>query len=165
MRPVDHPNVAVIGPGEHASDQDVVDAREVGRLLAVAGAVLLTGGLQGVMAAASQGARSAGGLVIAVLPGDTHQDANEHVTVALPTGLGQLRNGVLVAAAHAVICIGGSWGTLSELAFAMRADVPVVSLGGWRVIDGTGQEMVLPRAVDAAGAVQSALQSAVERTH
>lgn len=123
--------VAVVGPGESASPEDVAAAREVGRLLAEAGAMVLTGGLDGVMAAATEGANAAGGLTVALLPGTDRSVSAANV--ALPTGLGELRNGLLVRAADAVIAVGGSWGTLSEIALARRTGVPVVCLGGWTV--------------------------------
>jgi uncharacterized protein (TIGR00725 family) len=123
--------VAVVGPGDTASEQDVASAREVGALLADAGATVLTGGLGGVMAAATQAANEHGGLTVALLPGDDRGGCP--ATVAIPTGLGELRNGLLVRAADAVIAVGGSWGTLSEIALAMRTGVRVVVLDGWDV--------------------------------
>jgi uncharacterized protein (TIGR00725 family) len=149
--------VAVVGPGEAASDADLAAAREVGRLLAEAGAVVLTGGLGGVMAAATDGAATAGGMTVALLPGDDRSASS--ATVVIPTGLGELRNALLVRAADAVIAVGGSWGTLSEIALARRTGVPVVCLGGWHVLDGSGAGVELPRAVDAASAVAAVLNS------
>jgi uncharacterized protein (TIGR00725 family) len=108
-------------------------AREVGRLLAEAGAVLLCGGLGGVMEAASEGASVAGGTVVGILPGSDREGANPHLTFALPTGLGQARNAVIATAAESVIAIGGGWGTLSEIGFARRLGRTVVALDTWRV--------------------------------
>jgi uncharacterized protein (TIGR00725 family) len=144
--------IAVVGPGESASADDVAAARAVGDLLARAGCVVLTGGLGGVMAAATDGANDAGGLTVALLPGATRADCA--ATVALPTGLGELRNGLLVRAADAVIAVGGSWGTLSEIALARRTGVPVVVLGGWET---PGADV--DRADDPAAAVEWALRS------
>lgn len=141
--------VAVIGPGE-AGEHDVAAAREVGRLLAEAGAIVLTGGLGGVMAAATDGASAAGGLTVALLPGTDR--AASAATVVIPTGLGELRNALLVRAADAVIAVGCSWGTLSEIALAMRTGVPLVCLGGWQVVGAD-----LPRAESPADAVRQAL--------
>lgn len=144
----------MVGPGESASGADVDAAREVGRLLAAAGAIVLTGGLGGVMAAATEGANSAGGTTVALLPGDDRSASS--ATVVIPTGLGELRNGLLVRAADAVIAVGGSWGTLSEIALAMRNGVPVVCLGGWDVRDPSGAAIELRRVespADAAAAV------------
>jgi uncharacterized protein (TIGR00725 family) len=147
--------VAVIGPGSGATDADLAAAHQVGRLLAQAGATLVCGGLGGVMAAACQGARLDGGCTVGILPGRRHGEGNEFLSVELPTGLGELRNGLVVGAAEAVIAIGGSWGTLSEIALAMRTGTPVFAIGGWPagVPGGDG-----PREVtDAAEAVRLAL--------
>jgi uncharacterized protein (TIGR00725 family) len=128
-------------------------AREVGARLAEVGAVVLTGGLDGVMAAAARGAREAGGQTVGLLPGTDSHDANRYLSVALPTGLGQARNAVLVHAADGLISVGGSWGTLSEIAFAMRAGKPVVCLHGWRVTDADGRPVSLVTADSPADAV------------
>jgi hypothetical protein len=130
--------VAVVGPGDDASDEVYSRARQVGRLLAGRGAVVVTGGLGGVMAAAAQGARDGGGLVIGLLPGADRGSGNEHLTVAIPTGLGQARNAVIVRAADGLVAVGGGWGTLSEVALARRAALPVVWLWGWQVRDADG---------------------------
>ena len=125
--------VAVVGPGSGASEDECSTAREVGRLLAERGAIVLTGGLGGVMAAATEGADAAGGLTVALQPGSRREPSP--ATVVLPTGLGELRNGLLVRCAEAVIAVGGSWGTLSEVALAMRTGVPLVAIGGWELPD------------------------------
>lgn len=93
----------------------------------------MTGGLTGVMEAASQGAREAGGVTIGILPGTDRREANEYVTVAIPTGMGEARNALVVRAADAVIAIGGEWGTLSEIALARKTGKPVVGLGSWEL--------------------------------
>jgi uncharacterized protein (TIGR00725 family) len=147
--------VAVVGPGDGASGADLAAAREVGRLLAAAGAVVLTGGLAGVMAAATEGAAEAGGLTVALQPGP--ERAPSAATVVLPTGLGELRNALLVRAADAVIAVGGSWGTLSEIALARRTGVPVVCLGGWQVRDAAGEPVPLETADSPADAVRRIL--------
>ncbi|HKC29927.1 MAG TPA: dethiobiotin synthetase [Jatrophihabitans sp.] len=128
--------VAVVGPGDAASTADVAAAREVGRLLAQAGAIVLTGGLGGVMTAALLGAQEAGGLTVALQPGS--ERVASPAAVVLPTGLGEMRNALLVRCSDAVVAVGGSWGTLSEIALAQRTGVPVVSLGGWTVHDASG---------------------------
>lgn len=126
--------IAVVGPGDDFTDPVVLDAAErVGALLAAAGHQVGTGGLGGVMAAASRGAKSAGGSVVAILPGDDVAAANDHADVVVATGLGQGRNVLLVRSADAVIAVGGSWGTLSEVAIARRLGRPVVWLHGWAV--------------------------------
>jgi uncharacterized protein (TIGR00725 family) len=126
--------VAVVGPGE-ASAQEQRDAEMVGRALAQGGATVVTGGLGGVMAAACRGAAGAGGLTVGILPGRDRGGANEWVAVALPTGLGELRNALVVRSADAVVAVGGAYGTLSEIALALKTAVPVVGLRTW-AIDG-----------------------------
>ena len=124
--------VAVCGASE-ATPAQLEAAKEVGRLLAAAGAIVINGGLGGVSGAASEGAASAGGLVIGLLPDAHRAGANPFLTVALPTGLGQSRNALIVTAAQAVIAIGGGWGTLSEIALAKRLGRPVITLDSWPV--------------------------------
>ncbi|WP_239129623.1 TIGR00725 family protein [Sinosporangium siamense] len=131
--------MAVCGPRD-CSEREWRTAFEVGRLLAERGAVVLCGGYSGVMAAVAAGAKGAGGTVVGVLSRDDREGANPDLTVVIPTGMGEARNSVLVDSGDAVIVVGGSWGTLSEVALAMRKGrVPVVQLGGWRVSDGRGQ--------------------------
>lgn len=144
--------VAVCGTSE-ADDSQRQVAREVGRLLAEAGAVLLCGGLGGVMEAASEGAAAAGGTVVGVLPGRDRSAGNPFLTVALATGLGEARNAVLTSAADTVIAIGGGWGTLSEIGLARKMGRPVVGLGSWELAG-------LDVAGDAADAVRRALGQA-----
>lgn len=130
--------VAVVGPGQDASERDCDQAREVGRLLAERGIRVVTGGLTGVMAAAAEGCSQADGISIGLLPGTDREAASPRLTLALPTGLGELRNGLLVRSSDGVIAVGGSWGTLSEVAVAHRLGVPVVTLHGWSVWDAAG---------------------------
>lgn len=131
--------IAVCGPAE-ASEQEREHARKVGRLLAQRDAAVICGGYGGVMAAVSAGAREAGGTVVGVLSRADRDDANPDLTVTIVTGMGQARNVVIINSADAVIAIGGSWGTLSEVALALRrGTVPVVCLGGWQVQDGDGR--------------------------
>lgn len=131
------PYIAVIGPGATATPQQLRDASSVGEALARAGAVVLTGGHGGVMQAAASGCAIAGGTSIGILPDMDRDRANPDTTYTIATGLGELRNGLLVRAADAVICIALSWGTLSEVALAVRSGVPVVALGGWSLpLDG-----------------------------
>jgi uncharacterized protein (TIGR00725 family) len=128
------PYVAVVGGREPSADQ-LEAAEAVGRQLALAGAIVVCGGLGGTMAAACRGAASAGGLTVGILSGADRMEANEWVGVAIPTGLGELRNGLIVRAADAVIAVGGAYGTLSEIALALATGVPVVGVGTW-AIDG-----------------------------
>ena len=144
--------VAVIGPSEATVDEAEC-AEAVGRLLAERGAVVVCGGLGGVMEAASRGAASVGGTVLGILPGTDRADANEHVTIALTTGMGEMRNALVVRAADAVIAVGGAYGTLTEIAFALRTGVPVVGVGTWDLDD-------VVDAPDAVSAVELALAMA-----
>jgi hypothetical protein len=138
--------VAVIGAGEPDAETER-RAYEVGRLLAHADCVVVTGGLDGVMAAASRGAAELGGTVVGILPGADPADANEWVDLAVATGMGDARNAVICNTAEAFIAVGGEYGTLSEIAFALKRGKPVVSLGSWdvdpRVVQvGTPEEAV-----------------------
>jgi len=120
--------IAVVGAGE-ATEEERSVAAEVGRALAQAGAVLVCGGLGGVMEAAARGAREVGGLTVGILPGTAASAANASIDVPLPTGLGEARNALVVGAAEAVIAVGGEWGTLSEIALARKTGIDVVTLG------------------------------------
>ncbi|MBK8977055.1 MAG: TIGR00725 family protein [Planctomycetes bacterium] len=141
--------VGVIGAGAAAAPVLAL-AEEVGRLLAEAGCVVLCGGRGGVMEAAARGAQQAGGDVIGLLPGTDAAGANRHVTIALPTGLGEARNAVIAQAAGVLIAIAGGYGTLSEIALALKAGRRVIGLDSW-AIDG------VEPARDAAEAVARAL--------
>ena len=146
------PYIAVVGASQ-ATDDDVADAQAVGRLLGEAGAVMVCGGRGGVMAAASRGAASAGGAVVGMLPGDDRSDANEWVSIAIPTGLGELRNGLIVRSVDAMVAVGGSYGTLSEVALGLQAGLKVYALHTWD-IDGieavTTPEDAVEKALSAA---------------
>jgi uncharacterized protein (TIGR00725 family) len=126
--------VAVIGPSDADADE-VATAAEVGRQLAARGCVVVCGGLGGVMEAVARGARDAGGTVVGLLPGTDRRDGNAHLTVCIATGLGEMRNALVVRAADVVLAIGGAYGTLSEIAFALRTGVPVVGVGTWALDD------------------------------
>lgn len=133
--------VAVCGPRDCTPAQ-AEHARAVGILLAKAGAVVICGGGTGVMAAVAAGARSAGGLVIGIRPGEDRHGASPDLSVTIVTNLGEARNAVIVWSADAVIAVGGSWGTLSEVALARRrGDVPVVVLDGWKVFSHEGDQI------------------------
>jgi uncharacterized protein (TIGR00725 family) len=127
--------IAVVGSGE-AGLQDLAVAEEVGAAVAEARCGLVCGGRGGVMEAACRGARSRGGLTVGILAGLDREEANGWVLVALPTGLGEARNALVVRAADAVVSIGGGWGTLSEIALALKAGVPVVGIGTWEPVLG-----------------------------
>jgi uncharacterized protein (TIGR00725 family) len=124
--------VAVCGASDATASQ-LESAREVGRLLAESGVVVINGGLDGVSGAASEGAAQAGGTVVGILPGTDRAGANAHLSISLPTGMGQARNVLIVTAAESVIAIGEGWGTLSEIAVARRLGRPVVALDSWSV--------------------------------
>lgn len=128
------PYIAVIG-ASRASDDEQRTAERVGAALARAGALLICGGGPGVMAAASRGAAQQGGTVVGMLPGDDRATANAWVSIALATGLGELRNGLIVRSCDAAVAVGGAYGTLSEIGLALARAVPVVGLGTW-AIDG-----------------------------
>ncbi|HSX22176.1 MAG TPA: TIGR00725 family protein [Gaiellaceae bacterium] len=138
--------IAVIGSGsEHE-----VNAAEVGRLLAENGAVVVTGGLGEVMAAACRGAKKAGGTTIGILPGETREHANEWVDYAVVTGIGHARNLAVVGSGDAVIAVGGRYGTLAEIGFALTLGRTVVVLEpGWEV-DGTLRAATPTQAVELA---------------
>jgi len=124
--------VAVCGASE-ATHSQLDAAREVGRLLARGGAILINGGYGGVMGAASEGAAIEGGTVVGILPESDRAEVNPHLTIAIATGLGQARNAVIVTAADSVIAIGHGWGTLSEIALAQRLGRPVFALDTWDI--------------------------------
>lgn len=111
-------------------------AEEVGRLIARAGAVLVCGGLKGVMKAAAKGAKSEGGLTVGIIPGSKREDANPYIDIPIVTGLGYARNKIVVKTGQVVIAIGGRYGTLSEIGFALGYGIPVVGLKTWELIRG-----------------------------
>lgn len=121
------PYVAVVG-ASRASAQEESAAEAVGRGLGEAGAIVVCGGRGGVMEAACRGAKAGGGTTVGILPGTSRAEANPHVDIALATGLGELRNGLVVRAADALVAIGGAFGTLSEVALALQAGKTVVGL-------------------------------------
>ncbi len=149
--------VAVCGPGE-CTPEEAAAARTVGDLLARRGAVVICGGGGGVMAAVAAGVRAAEGLVIGVRPGPDRDGAAPDLSAVVLTDMGEARNAIIVQSADALIAIGGSWGTLSEVALAMRRGIRVVSLGGWQVLDAAGRPVPgVVTAADPAEAVHLAL--------
>jgi uncharacterized protein (TIGR00725 family) len=152
------PYVAVVGSGD-ASPEETETAECVGRALAEAGAVVVCGGRGGVMEGACRGAKDAGGTTVGILPGEDRATANEFVDVAIATGLGEARNALVVRAADALIAVGGSWGTLSEIALARRAGKRVVGIGTWELTRAGGEPVEeIERASDADDAVRLALR-------
>ena len=138
--------MAVVGSGSNRA----ADAEEVGRLLALRGCTVVTGGLGEVMAAAHRGAKAAGGTTIAILPGETHADANPWADHVVVTGIGHARNLAVAASGHAVIAVGGSYGTLAEIGFALRLGRTVVQLGDGPAVEGVVAVATPREAVDRA---------------
>jgi len=143
--------VGIIGAG-NAGERLQALAQEVGELAARRGWIVISGGLEGVMEAASKGAMNAGGVVVGILPGVSPGEGNPFLTVALPTNMGHGRNVIVAQAADVLIAVGGGYGTLSEMALGLKMKKPVVSLESWRpdpavIVAGTAAE-----AIDAAAA-------------
>ncbi len=145
--------VGVIGAG--ACDPSLASlAYTVGYELAYRNYVLVCGGLGGVMAAACQGAKAAGGTTVGILPGTDPQAANPWVDVVIPTGLGEARNAVIVRTAQALVAIAGGYGTLSEIGFALKLGKPLVGLHTWQPISPTGETPPFPQATTPKAAVE-----------
>jgi uncharacterized protein (TIGR00725 family) len=157
---VRHPvYVAVVGPGDR--DPAAYElAERVGEELGRRGAVVVCGGLGGAMEAACRGAKTAGAVTVGFLPGLDRAGANDYVDIALPTGMGELRNGLIVRAADAVVAIRGEFGTLSEISFALKTGVPVVGIETWELVKGGREAGAIVRAASPAEAVEQALRLA-----
>jgi hypothetical protein len=151
--------IAVIG-GSQCSKKEAQLAEEVGRELARRGAILVCGGLGGIMKAACKGASSGGGTTIGILPGDSSQTANPYVQIPIVTGLGEARNVIVVKSVQAVIAIGGSYGTLSEISHALRNGVPVIGLNTWSLARNGRQDKSIIPAQSPVEAVDKALNLA-----
>ena len=130
--------IAVIGAGDAPASVEVV-AEEVGAALAQRGAVVVCGGQMGVMGAACRGAKSAGGTTVGILPGSDPSAANPWVDIVIPTGLGEARNALVVRSAASVIAVGGGYGTLSEVAIALRLGTPVIGIDTWTLVRPDGK--------------------------
>lgn len=124
--------IAVIG-GRRTEKALLLEAEEVGRLIAKRGATLICGGLTGVMEAASKGAKSQGGLTVGILPHNDTKEANPYIDIPIATGLGLTRNVIIARAAEVLIAVGGEYGTLSEIAFALQVGKPVVGIRTWNI--------------------------------
>ncbi|HAW59866.1 MAG TPA: TIGR00725 family protein [Actinobacteria bacterium] len=149
--------IGVIGAGR--CDAKLFDiAYEVGRLIAQRGAILVCGGLGGVMEAACKGAKSAGGLTLGILPSEDRKHANPYVNVVVPTGLGEARNALVVRTADVLIAVGGEFGTLSEIALALKVGKPVVGIGTWELAKGGRPVEAILIAKDPHEAVERALR-------
>jgi uncharacterized protein (TIGR00725 family) len=132
QRPGNGRLIAVIG-GRKAPKALLREAEAVGRLIAESGGVLVTGGLGGVMEAASRGAKGAGGLTVGILPHEHAKNANPYVDIPVATGLGIGRNVIIARTAEALVALGGEYGTLSEIAFALQMGKPVAGIGTWAI--------------------------------
>ncbi|HAM02480.1 MAG TPA: TIGR00725 family protein [Acidimicrobiaceae bacterium] len=161
-RTVDRLHVAVVGGG-HADEEDCDRAARVGRALAEAGAVVVCGGLGGVMAAACRGARDGGGTSVGILPGADRSVANEYVDVAVTTGMGEGRNILVVRNADAVVAVGGEFGTLSEVALALQAGIPVIGLDTWELSKGGRPARGVLEAANPEDAADIAVREAARR--
>jgi uncharacterized protein (TIGR00725 family) len=154
--------IAVIGGGQ-CTKKEAGLAEEVGHELAKRGAVLVCGGLGGVMEAACRGASAEGGTTIGILPGEDSQSANPHVQIAIATGMGYARNIVVAKSAQAVIAVGGSYGTLSEIGYALQGGIPVIGLGTWSLSRNGREDKSIITAQSPAEAVEKALDLASPR--
>jgi uncharacterized protein (TIGR00725 family) len=150
--------ISVIGAAKGEAEI-LSDAEAVGRGIALADAVLVCGGLTGVMEAASKGAAEEGGTVIAVLPTLSPDDANPYATHAVATGTGHARNLAVVASGQAVIAVGGEWGTLSEIAYARKLGRPVVAIQSWILRNRAGTDLGIMEVESPQQAVEAALSA------
>ena len=148
--------VTVIGASD-CSPEEIKLAEEVGRELARSGATLICGGLEGVMEAACRGASSQGGTTIGILPGNSRKDANPYIRIPIVTGMGYARNAIVAKSGQAVIAIGGRYGTLSEIAYALQSDIPVIGLGTWSLMRGGVAEKSIIMAQNPVDAVEKAI--------
>src|SRR6266545_6465443 len=148
--------IAVIGAGR-CDPQTATVAEQVGRRLAQAGGIVVCGGLGGVMESACRGAKSAGGLTVGILPGNDRADANRWLDIVIPTGMGEARNILVVRSAQALIAVGGEFGTLSEIAFALKLGIPVIGLHTWQLARNGKIERPIAETQTPEEAVQQAL--------
>ena len=148
--------IAVIGGGK-CTAQEAALAEAVGRELAKRGAVLVCGGLTGVMEAACRGAAIESGLTVGILPTENPSDSNPYVQIPIATGIGHARNVAVVSSAQAVIAIDGDYGTLTEIGFALKTGIPVVGLRTWSLYRNGEEDRSIIKADDAVDAVEKAL--------
>jgi uncharacterized protein (TIGR00725 family) len=153
--------IAVIGGGQPTSKEAKL-AEKVGQELAKRGAILVCGGLSGVMEAACRGASAEGGMTIGILPGENRLSANPYVQIPIATGIGYARNAAVVKSAQAVIAIGGSYGTLTEIGYALQTGIPVIGLNTWTISRHDKQDKAIIPAESPAEAVEMALEIAVD---
>jgi uncharacterized protein (TIGR00725 family) len=155
--------IGVLGPHDCSAEERSLGF-EVGAEIARNGATLVCGGLGGMMEAAAEGAKSKQGVTVGILPGDKASHANEFIDIALPTGLGPIRNALIVRACDAVIAIRGGYGTLSEIAFALRLNVPVIGLQTWSLVQNGKTDPGIHMAKTPKEAVEMALKLAAKST-
>jgi len=125
--------ITVIGES-HTTKESYRTAEKVGELVAKAGAILICGGKEGVMEAAAKGAKRKKGLTVGILPGSTREEANKHIDIPIVTGLGYARNKIVVKSGQVIIAVGGGYGTLSEIGFALGYGIPVIGINTWQLV-------------------------------
>jgi uncharacterized protein (TIGR00725 family) len=150
--------ISVIGASNCSAKESKL-AEEVGRELARRGAVVICGGLNGVMEAVCRGAKSEGGLTVGILPGNNRRDANPYVDIPIITGIGYARNSIVAKSGQAVIAVGGKYGTLSEIAYALQDKIPVIGLGTWKLATIKSKDESIIIANNASDAVDKAIES------
>ena len=148
--------VSVIG-GEECSHEEAQLAEEVGRVLAQRGVTVICGGRRGVMEAVCRGAAAQGGTTVGILPGNSRREANPYVKIPVVTGIGYARNVIVAKSGQAVIAVGGHYGTLSEIAYALEDGIPVIGLGTWSLSQGDNEDSSIVVASSVAEAVEKAL--------
>ncbi|NLT65270.1 MAG: TIGR00725 family protein [Acidobacteria bacterium] len=154
------PRIGVVGPG--SCPQEISElAYRVGHGLAAAGAILICGGRGGVMEAAAKGAKEAGGITVGILPGDSPSEANPYIDIPIVTGLGNARNVINVLTSQAIIAVCGEYGTLSEIAFAMKCGIPIVGLNTWKLTAPNNRPIPMTHASTPEKAVRAALSMRV----
>ena len=154
--------IAVIG-GSNAAHKDLDAAYQVGLELAKRGAIVLCGGMAGVMEAVCKGAKEAGGTTVGIMPGNNVEDANDYIDIAIPTGLGYARNAIVAGSGRAIIAIDGAYGTLSEIGHGLGDGTPIVGLNTWRLIIDGKEDTTIERANNPLDAVEKALAYAEAR--
>ena len=150
--------ISVIGASNCSAKESKL-AEEVGRELARRGAIVICGGLNGVMEAVCRGAKSEGGLTIGILPSNNRRDANPYVDIPIITGIGYARNSIVAKSGQAVIAVGGKYGTLSEIAYALQDKIPVIGLGTWKIATIKSKDESIIIANNASDAVDKAIES------
>jgi uncharacterized protein (TIGR00725 family) len=153
-----NPRIGVMGPAS-CSPALYALAREVGYRIAQKNAVLICGGYGGVMEASARGAKEGGGVTVGILSGNSAIEANPYIDIPIVTALGNARNAINVLSSQSIIAIGGSYGTLSEIALALKCGTPVVGLGTWGAVSSEGETLPIKLARTAEDAVNAALEA------